>query len=130
MGSDLSPLEMMMPSGSDDSISLRSFFINSLTLYLTRHGAHALKAADVPSRTQQHNLLLIKRLEIRRCAAGTRVSQNDTPSEDTSVFKTRRQLAIFLARKLLEELESSSTEIDQPLYWRRSSDTDSPRWPR
>src|SRR5438046_6673004 len=40
------------------------------------------------------------------------------------------QLAIFLARKLLEEAESGSIEIDQPLYCRRSSATESPRWPR
>jgi len=32
VGSVLSPLEMMMPSGSDDSVSLRSFFIDCLTL--------------------------------------------------------------------------------------------------
>ena len=32
VGSVLSPLEMMMPRGSDDSVSLRSFFIDCLTL--------------------------------------------------------------------------------------------------
>ena len=58
------------------------------------------------------------------------VSRNDTRREDTCVFTTRGQLAIFLAMKLLEELESSSTEIDQPLYWRRSSATVTPRRPR
>ena len=31
------------------------------------------------------------------------MSQNDTPLEDTSVVMTRGQLAIFLARKLLED---------------------------
>ncbi len=30
VGSVLSPLEMMMPTGSDDAISLRSFFILTL----------------------------------------------------------------------------------------------------
>ena len=58
------------------------------------------------------------------------VSRNDTRLEDTCVVTTRGQLAIFLAIKLLEELESSSTEIDQPLYWRRSSATETPRCPR
>jgi hypothetical protein len=31
VGSVLSPLEMMMPRGSDDAISLRSFFILTLS---------------------------------------------------------------------------------------------------
>ena len=31
VGSVLSPLEMMIPRGSDDTISLRSFFILTLT---------------------------------------------------------------------------------------------------
>jgi hypothetical protein len=39
------------------------------------------------------------------------------------------QLAIFFARKLLDEPESASTEIDQPLYCRRSSATETPRLP-
>ena len=58
---------------------------------------------------------------------GSKVSRNDTPLEDTCVVTTPAQLAIFLAMKLFEELESSSTEIDQPLYWRRSSATETPR---
>jgi hypothetical protein len=62
VGSVLSPLEMMMPSGSDDSISLRSFFINSLTLCLPHRGAPAIKAADMPSEAQQRNILLTKGL--------------------------------------------------------------------
>ena len=40
VGSVLSPLEMMMPSGSDDSVSLRSFFIDGLTLSFLRIGTH------------------------------------------------------------------------------------------
>lgn len=35
VGSVLSPLEMMMPRGSDDAISLRSFFILTLIDELT-----------------------------------------------------------------------------------------------
>src|SRR6476659_828298 len=59
------------------------------------------------------------------------VSQNDTAPEDTCVVRTHGvQLAIFLARKLLDEPESSSTEIVQPLYCRRSSATETPRLPR
>src|SRR5206468_8705191 len=58
-----------------------------------------------------------------------RVLQIDTRLKDTCVVKTPGQLAIFRARKLFDDPESS-TEIDQPLYWRRSSLTESPRWPR
>ena len=47
---------------------------------------------------------------------GSLASHNDTPPEDSSVVMTPDQLAIFLARKLLEEAESASIEIDQPLY--------------
>lgn len=36
VGSVLSPLDMMMPRGSDDTISLRSFFIFTLTNGFTR----------------------------------------------------------------------------------------------
>jgi hypothetical protein len=36
VGSVLSPLEMMMPRGSDDTISLRTFFILTLTYGFTR----------------------------------------------------------------------------------------------
>jgi len=36
VGSVLSPLEMMIPRGSDDTISLRSFFILTLTSGFTR----------------------------------------------------------------------------------------------
>jgi hypothetical protein len=68
--------------------------------------------------------------QVRAYFAGSRVSRNDTRREDTCVVTTPAQLAIFLATKLFEELESSSTEIDQPLYCRRSSATETPRWPR
>ena len=74
--------------------------------------------------------LPVNDFQARGDLAWAEVSRNDTRPEDTCVLTTRGQLAIFLATKLLEELESSSTEIDQPLYWRRNSATERPRWPR
>jgi hypothetical protein len=48
VGSVLSPLEMMMPIGSADEISLRSFFICLSLVECHTRGATALRAVDVP----------------------------------------------------------------------------------
>jgi hypothetical protein len=45
-------------------------------------------------------------------------------------LRHKAQLAIFLATKLFEEVESASIEIDHPLYWRRSSASEIPLFPR
>lgn len=55
-------------------------------------------------------------LQWRAGFVGGKALRNDTRPEDTCVLMTPDQLAIFRAMKLLDELESSSTEIDQPLY--------------
>jgi hypothetical protein len=60
--------------------------------------------------------LLFNGFQVRANFVGSKPSRNDTRPEDTCVVTTPAQLAIFLAIKLFEELESSSTEIDQPLY--------------
>jgi hypothetical protein len=48
VGSVLSPLEMMIPSGSADAISLRSFFIGFSLVVATRVARPPLKAVHVP----------------------------------------------------------------------------------
>src|SRR5450759_4073207 len=89
------------------------------------YGKH--RTCQVGRRAQ---VIASQRLPSENLFGWAEVSRNDTRPWDTCVFTTRGQLAIFLAMKLLEELESSSTEIDQPLYWRRNSATERPRWPR
>jgi len=66
-----------------------------------------------------------------RQICGTEICRRMTPRLRTLVsLRHVPQLAILRARKVLDDAESVSIEIDQPLYCRRSSLTDSPRLPR
>jgi hypothetical protein len=88
VGSVLSPLEMIIPRGSDDAISLRSFFIlilgNGFTTGFERFIGTRHAMLD-----SARNLLNAKGLRIPISMGRTRVSQNDTPIEDTCVVTTR-----------------------------------------
>ena len=78
MGSVLSPLEMMMPSGSDDSVSLRSFFIDSLTLSFAALIYAGLEGSARASSDACRILLLIKGLRIEGGGSVVEASHNDT----------------------------------------------------
>jgi len=119
-----------MPIGSDDPVSLRSFFILISLRWVGRDSSAPYEGTRHAILDHIRKQLLIKELRLCGDCAATKLSQNDTRGKDTCVSTTQDQLAIFLARKLLEELESSSTDIDQPLYCRLSSATETPRWPR
>ena len=88
VGSVLSPRDMMIPSGSDGVVSLRSFFI-ALSLYdwHTRVAAR-LKAPDMPFLGMFASLCELTTCTAQSDVLVARVSQNDTPLEDTSVVMT------------------------------------------
>lgn len=77
VGSVLSPLEMMIPRGSDEAISLRSFFILTLSNGFTVVFGRIIgtRCAILDSGC---NLLIINGLRIPLCPELLRASQNDT----------------------------------------------------
>lgn len=77
VGSDLSPREMMMPSGSVDSVSLRSFFTVLSVVFATPWRA-ANESSACAKLDALRIVLAFKDLRIDGRRYACEVSQNDT----------------------------------------------------